>query len=67
MKEAGNRERAAKLNEAITAENVMELGERMAISALRYYFKFAYDDVRGLYLGLIHDINRKGGCNPSAQ
>ena len=41
----------------------MTLGERMAISAIRYCFKFAYDDVRGLYLGLIHDINRKGNVN----
>ena len=51
------------LFETITAENVMYIGERLAIRAFKNFFKYAYDTVHGLYVGLIRDIERQNIVN----
>ena len=51
------------LSETITAENVMYIGERLAIRAFKNFFKYAYDTVHGLYVGLIRDIERRNTVN----
>ena len=51
------------LSETITTESVMYIGERLAIRAFKNFFKYAYDTVHGLYVGLIRDIERQNMVN----
>ena len=50
-------------SETITTENVMFIGERLAIRAFKNFFKYAYDAVNSLYVGLIRDIERQNSVN----
>lgn len=45
-------------SEIISTENVMYIGERLAIRAFKNFFPYAYTEVNSLYIGLIRDIER---------